>query len=168
MMPTDDGERGAIEITAPTLAQAQRLVAQMNGFETEVVPGGSYTVRVTPEGETRERLVSLFDAIGSWLTSSGLTSSKISFGDNAIVVLPASETEPNDPAQFLLERTRQLEHALTSRIQIEQAKGLLAERLGLSLDAAFELLRKTARNSGRKIHDVAADVLTGKLDLKDA
>jgi hypothetical protein len=29
-------------------------------------------------------------------------------------------------------------------------------------------LRKTARNSGRKIHDVAADVLTGKLDLKDA
>src|SRR5579859_11859 len=89
MMPTDDGERAAIEITAPTLAQAQRLAAKMNGFETEVVPGGSYTVRVTPEGETRERLVALFDAIGSWLTSSGLTSSKISFGDNAIVVLPA-------------------------------------------------------------------------------
>ena len=166
-MPTDDGERATIEITAPTLAQAQRLAAQMNGFETEVVPGGSYTVRVTSDTDTRERLVALFDAIGTWLTSNGLTSSKITFGEGAIVVLPASEAEPNDPARFLLERTRQLEHALTSRIQIEQAKGLLAERLGIEVDAAFELLRKTARNSGRKIHDVAADILSGRLDLRD-
>jgi hypothetical protein len=166
-MSTDEQERAAIEISAPTLAQAQRLAAAMNGFETEVVPGGSYTVRITADGATRERLVGLFNAIGTWLTSSGLTSSKITFGESAIVVLPASEAEPNDPARFLLERTRQLEQALTSRIQIEQAKGLLAERLGIEVDAAFELVRKTARNSGRKIHDVAADVLSGKLDPKD-
>ena len=50
MMPTDDGERAAIEITAPTLAQAERLAAKMNGFETEVVPWGSYTVRSHRKG----------------------------------------------------------------------------------------------------------------------
>ncbi len=58
-----------------------------------------------------------------------------------------------------LERTNaQLENALTSRIAIEQAKGVLGERLGLELDVAFEVLRRAARHHRRSLHELAAEV----------
>jgi AmiR/NasT family two-component response regulator len=55
--------------------------------------------------------------------------------------------------------TEQLQHALDSRVVIEQAKGALAHRLGISLDAAFAVLRHDARSTGRRIHDVAAEAV---------
>jgi len=58
-----------------------------------------------------------------------------------------------------LERNRQLEHALESRVVIEQAKGVLIERFRLEPDGAFDLLRRAARSSRRKLHDLAADVV---------
>ena len=59
----------------------------------------------------------------------------------------------------------QLQGALESRVLVEQAKGVLAERGGLDLGAAFALLRGHARNNGRRLSDVAGDVITGDLDL---
>ena len=57
------------------------------------------------------------------------------------------------------ERRAQLEHALQSRIVIEQAKGILAERLKLSLTEAFEVLRRAARSNGLKVHAVARRIV---------
>jgi ANTAR domain len=57
------------------------------------------------------------------------------------------------------ERRAQLERALATRIEIEQAKGILAERFRLGLDDAFELLRTTARRERRPVHDVAHAVI---------
>ncbi|MEV0790299.1 GAF and ANTAR domain-containing protein [Kribbella sp. NPDC050459] len=65
-------------------------------------------------------------------------------------------------------RADQLQGALDSRVLIEQAKGLLAERLGLGLDDAFTVLRQYARNNGRRLADVAAAVLDGTLALTAA
>jgi hypothetical protein len=60
---------------------------------------------------------------------------------------------------LLRERNSQLERALESRIVIEQAKGVLVERLSLAPDQAFEILRRAARSQRRRIHVVAAEVV---------
>jgi AmiR/NasT family two-component response regulator len=58
-----------------------------------------------------------------------------------------------------------LQTALTSRVRIEQAKGILAERRALSVDDAFELVRTFARRSGRKLSDVAQGVVERTIDI---
>ena len=57
--------------------------------------------------------------------------------------------------------TDQLQHALQSRIAIEQAKGMLAERAGTGMDDAFARLRAYARSTQRLLVDVAHDVVSG-------
>jgi transcriptional regulator with GAF, ATPase, and Fis domain len=57
--------------------------------------------------------------------------------------------------------TEQLQTALNSRVLIEQAKGILAERLSLELADAFTLLRAAARNHNRRLSDVAQAVVDG-------
>ena len=54
----------------------------------------------------------------------------------------------------------QLQGALNSRIVIEQAKGALAHRQGCTVDQAFAMLRTEARETRRRLVDVANDVLT--------
>lgn len=63
------------------------------------------------------------------------------------------------------ELASQLQRALDSRVVIEQAKGILAGRHGISLDEAFERLRGHARSNNERIHDVARSVCEGDLDL---
>jgi GAF domain-containing protein len=53
----------------------------------------------------------------------------------------------------------QLDHALTSRVVIEQAKGVLAERAGLTMELAFEAMRRHARNHNLRLVDVASSVI---------
>ena len=60
------------------------------------------------------------------------------------------------------ERRAQLEQALQSRVAIEQAKGVLAERYGLELDAAFELIRRAARSNRMKLHDLVSKIRPGE------
>ena len=55
----------------------------------------------------------------------------------------------------------QLQAALNSRVVIEQAKGKLAERLGVDMDQAFTLLRDRARTSNRRLSDVARAFIDG-------
>ncbi len=58
----------------------------------------------------------------------------------------------------------QLQHALNSRVVIEQAKGVLAERLGLTMSAAFAALRNYARSHNTRVAELASSVVDGRFD----
>ena len=55
----------------------------------------------------------------------------------------------------------QLQNALNSRVTIEQAKGVLAERRGITVDQAFALLRAYARNHNLHLSDLARQIADG-------
>jgi len=57
----------------------------------------------------------------------------------------------------------QLDHALNTRIIIEQAKGMIAQRDGVNLEVAFSKLRNHARNHNLRLADVAGAVIDGSL-----
>jgi len=56
-----------------------------------------------------------------------------------------------------------LHNALNSRIVIEQAKGVVAEREHLNMEQAFSALRNHARNHNLRLADVAESVVLGSL-----
>lgn len=60
----------------------------------------------------------------------------------------------------------QLQLALNSRITIEQAKGKLSERMDISPDNAFILIRDYARARNRKLSDMAQDFVLGAESLE--
>jgi GAF domain-containing protein len=58
--------------------------------------------------------------------------------------------------------TEQLQYALDRRVVIEQAKGILMEREGLSPGAAFERIRRHARSNRERVIDVARRLVDGR------
>ncbi|MER7561999.1 GAF and ANTAR domain-containing protein [Streptomyces sp. NPDC048523] len=70
--------------------------------------------------------------------------------------------------QRTLERSHlensQLETALTSRVLIEQVKGVLAERWNASVDDAFEAFRSYARARHLRLSELAAQIISGDVD----
>jgi AmiR/NasT family two-component response regulator len=64
--------------------------------------------------------------------------------------------------ESLRTENEQLKGALTSRVAIEQAKGVLAERLAIGPEDAFILLRRSARSSRVKLHELAAAVVASR------
>ncbi len=78
----------------------------------------------------------------------------------------ATGPSPIEPAEAqrleteqLKETVAQLEHALTVRVRVEQAIGVLAERHRLRPRQAFELLRSASRARGQRIMVTASQVI---------
>jgi GAF domain-containing protein len=57
----------------------------------------------------------------------------------------------------------QLQSALNSRVVIEQAKGVIAERSSVDMSTAFQLLRSAARAGRRPLSELAAEVANGRM-----
>jgi len=62
----------------------------------------------------------------------------------------------------LLERNAQLQEALDSRVVIEQAKGVLVERLDVDVEEAFRILRFAARSNHQKLRELAAEIVASR------
>lgn len=63
--------------------------------------------------------------------------------------------------------SQQLTHALNSRVVLEQAKGMVAERLTLDMEQSFATLRNHARANNLRLSDVAQAVIEGSLAASD-
>jgi GAF domain-containing protein len=61
----------------------------------------------------------------------------------------------------------QLEHALESRVMLEQAKGILSERLGIDPELAFSRLRRHARQHHLHLAELASRVVDGSFTLEE-
>ncbi len=149
-------DRGAVEVDEATLAVFQDL-AQIIEAHLEQLAEEELVIRRTPagwrvQGEENSDLTSamvLADLIAGELGSGGRPT--------------RPEGELDEVAQLRLSVT-QLEHALAARVIVEQAIGVLAERQHISSRAAFERLRKAARSRGRRVHDLARQVVASVSD----
>ncbi len=103
--------------------------------------------------------VNLFRAEPVALTADDLATAQ-ALADVATITLVQSRA--TEDARIVRD---QLQEALNSRVTIEQAKGVLAERLGCSVDDAFARLRRHARAKGRRLSDVAREVSEGRLTV---
>jgi hypothetical protein len=151
-----------IRVDAPSADHAQRLISSIGGTFSARLDGdrAGHVVGITLDDETAAKLIELFDALGGWLSDGGLAVCRIGFGgDPPYMLAAARDGRSNDPAAFLLQRTIQLQRALDSRIGIEQAKGVLAERNQITPEEAFKRLRREARSKRMNIHVLAAGIV---------
>lgn len=91
-------------------------------------------------------------------------------GDDEVQILEAvaeivtlgliQDRGPRDREQLAV----QLQTALTLRIALEQATGMVAELLGVPIDAALAALDAHARQTGRGLSAVARSVIAGRID----
>jgi hypothetical protein len=159
-----------IRIRTPSVAHAQRLVAALDGGFAASTDGDGAVhdgngamrdsdVALLVDSDTATKLVELFDLLGRWLNDGGLEAVQIGFGERTYTLLAPENGEPANPAGFLFERTIQLQTALDSRLVIEQAKGIIAERESIHPEAAFDRIRREARARRIKLHVLASGIV---------
>jgi len=79
---------------------------------------------------------------------------------------PERPAEPLTEVERLRVAVGQLQHALAARVTVEQAIGIIAERQRLAPRDAFERLRKVARRSGIRVHELSLEVVRSTVDRK--
>src|SRR5271154_3627778 len=79
--------------------------------------------------------------------------------DTGAPAQPPKAVSEEDEAARLAVTVAQLEHALTARVRVEQAIGVLAERHRIRPRQAFDLLRNVARSRGQKVIEIAETVV---------
>jgi hypothetical protein len=77
---------------------------------------------------------------------------------------PPRPADGADEVVRLRASVRQLEHALSSRVIVEQAIGVLSERWRVVPRDAFEQLRRVTRSHGLRIHELAKLVIESSTD----
>ena len=144
------------QVAAPDLAREE---ARWPGFGPVALHSGFRAVHALPL-RLRERTLgalNLFRAPPGPMAIRDLASAQ-ALADIATIALIQHQA-----VQHAQELADQLRAALDSRIAIEQAKGVIAERARVDVSDAFGLLRGYARDRQRRLGDVAQDVVDGTI-----
>jgi ANTAR domain len=125
---------------------------------------GEVVIRRSPtgwkvEGSFPELPTDTVDELGHALTLADLLAEGTVPGPR-----PPRPADGLDEVTRLRASVRQLEHALASRVIVEQAIGVLAERWKVAPRDAFEQLRRVTRSHGLRIHDLAQQVIESSTD----
>jgi hypothetical protein len=154
-------DRAQVPVTDATVLVLQELaatVAAVLGDEPDALvvrrlPGGGWEVRdgavVAGVTDDLTGAMALADLLGGELAPAGR---------------PRRPGAPLDEVAQLRLAVEQLEHALAARVVVEQAIGVLSERQHHAPRESFERLRKVARSRGRKVHDLAREVVLSAQD----
>jgi len=178
--------RSALGITSyvgvPVHGPDGEVVATLCGIDRGAVPVSEQSVRVLAQlaaivsahldPADQDAVVIRRRPTGGWevggehtgdLTSAMVLADLLA-GEVAPGARPRRADAPLDEVGQLRLSVTQLEHALAARVVVEQAIGVLTERQRRNPREAFERLRKVARSRGRKVHDLAREVVLSAAD----
>lgn len=140
-------------------ADLQAAEDRWPAFAPGALGAGFRTVSALPM-RLRGRVIgalNLFQTDATAISDADLSAAQ-AFADVASIAV--LQHEAADDARLLND---QLNRALNSRVSIEQAKGMIAERSGIDPAEAFVWLRGYARHRGLRLADVAQGVVTGAI-----
>ncbi len=150
-------DRGAVEVNDSTLEVLGRLAQVLAAHLGPMIAEG-LVIRRSAEGGW---------SVGEHTTgdlTSAMVLADLLAGELTPGTRPARADTTLDEAAQLRISVQQLEHALAARVVVEQAIGVLAERQHSSPRQGFERLRKVARSRGRKVHELAREVVMSTTD----
>jgi len=151
-------------VTEPVLNQPVKQLAELwPTFAAEAEEAGFGTVSLLPM-QWQARIIGVIVVLTS-------AARRLNVSDvGSVEILARAGAVALSRERELREQARaagQLQHALDSRVLIEQAKGATAARLGITPDAAFSLLRAHARRESRTLAEIARRTVTGELSVQD-
>lgn len=150
-------DRSSVEVSEHAVQVLSELAEVVSAHLGELVETGT-VIRRSPAGGWEVAGESTGD-LTSAMVLADLLAREIGPGER-----PRRPDEPLDEVAQLRLSVTQLEHALAARVVVEQAIGVLTERQKHSPREAFERLRKVARSRGRKVHDLAKQVVQSASD----
>jgi GAF domain-containing protein len=154
--PCFDAYHTHAAVNCPSLVDAE---ARWPLFASHAREGGFASVAAVPMRLRSEVIgaLNLFSNRGTLLNEHDLTVAQAMADIATIGIL--QERAIHDSRAF----SAQLETALDSRIVIEQAKGIVAERNQVDVDVAFQQIRSFARNNNRLLSETAREIIAGEL-----
>jgi transcriptional regulator with GAF, ATPase, and Fis domain len=155
--PCMDSFAAGTMVAAPDLT----AVTPWPRFAAESLAGGFASVCAVPLRLRADTIgcVNLFMA-----SSGGLSEGDVEIAQ-ALTDVACIVICQNEASRSAARREEQLQQALNSRVLIEQAKGVIAERAGVAMDEAFGRLRRYARNNNLRLSDLAGAVIAGTVDV---
>jgi len=155
-VPVGGRELGALGALAGVVADAMAtVVAQPDGVPTLVRTVEGWRVTGLP---VPDPAAAVAGDLPSAMVLADLLAEELGHGTGR-GSRPGRPEAPADEVERLRAAVAQLEHALAARVVVEQAIGVLVERRRVQPRQAFEALRGVARGSGRRVHDLAREVV---------
>lgn len=146
--------------TAITVADVAQAADRWPIFAAETLAAGYRSVHALPM-RLRDEVIGTLNLFGTHAGPLDVADARIAQALADVATIAILQERAIRHHEVLAE---QLQHALTSRIVIEQAKGVLAERGGLAMDAAFDRLRRYARNTNTRLTELAHGIVDGTVD----
>jgi hypothetical protein len=154
--PCFDAYHTHVSVNCASLVDAE---ARWPQFAAHAREGGFVSVSAVPMRLRADVIgaLNLFSTRGTALNAHDLAVAQAMADIATIGIL--QERAIHDSRAF----SAQLEAALDSRIVIEQAKGIVAERNQVDVDVAFQQIRRFARNHNRLLSNTAREIIAGAL-----
>jgi GAF domain-containing protein len=132
-------------------------------FASEAVDAGFHSAHALPM-RLRGSVIGALNLFRSGVGEMGPADVKVAQAFADVATIAILQHRAAQEAQVL---NQQLTHALNSRVMLEQAKGMVAERLNLDMEQSFATLRNHARNHNLRLSDVAQSVIDSSLTASE-